>query len=87
MNGKKCRSDTTFLPSRELLVASRDVVSFVDIADADNSRWQLLEKLGVSIKVDVSVYLCCLEKLALEQSNDHMKIARLFDTLQLRSDN
>ncbi|KUJ23972.1 uncharacterized protein LY89DRAFT_712924 [Mollisia scopiformis] len=62
-DGKKHRLDTTFLPSKELLV---------------------LSILGVSIKVDVSVYLRCLEQLALESSNDSARIMKLLDTIQYR---
>jgi hypothetical protein len=84
--GKKCRLNTTFLPSRELLVASQDGVPFVDIPDADYPRWHVLKTLGVSIKVDVSFYLRCLEKLADEESDDSVRVAKLMNTIQLHCD-
>lgn len=86
-NGKKCRLDATFLPSRELLMASQDGVPFFEIPDPNNMRWQAFQTFGVSIKVDVSVYLRCLQKLAGEKSRDTLQVAGLYDTLQLRSSN
>lgn len=85
-NGNRSRLDSTFLPSKELMVASQDGVPFVDVLDPDDPRWQKFEILGVKIKVDVDVYLRCLKNLATEKSNDRERVERLFDTLQSRSE-
>jgi len=80
--GKKQRLYTTFLPSRELLVASQDGMPFVEIPDTENNRWKILETLGVSIKVDISFYLRSLESL--EGSSDSARVTKLLDTIQFR---
>lgn len=82
-DGKSHRLDTTFLPSHELLVASQDEVPFVDVPDAENSSWHILKLLGVSISVDITFYLRCLEGLA--GSDDEDRIRNLFNSIQLRS--
>jgi hypothetical protein len=82
MNGKKQRLDATFIPSRELLVASQDGVPFVDIPDSDNDHWEMLKTLGVSIKLDISFYLRCLDRP--EGSDDSARVAKLLDTIQFR---
>ncbi|KAF8849225.1 hypothetical protein BDZ45DRAFT_240473 [Acephala macrosclerotiorum] len=81
-NGKKHRLDATFLPSKELLVASQDGVPFVEIPEPNNSSWQVFETLGVSIKVDISFYLRCVERL--EGSGDGTRVEKLLDLIQLR---
>ena len=85
-NGKKHRLDTTFIPSKELLVASQEDVPFVDIPDANDLSWQVLEALGVSIKVDILFYLRSLERLASEGSDDDIRISELLNMIQLRCD-
>lgn len=82
-DGRTLRLDTTFLPSHELLVASQDEVPFVDIPDAENTSWHVLKLLGVSISVDISFYLRCLEGLV--GSVDEDRIRNLFNSIQLRS--
>ncbi|KAG0645662.1 hypothetical protein D0Z07_8708 [Hyphodiscus hymeniophilus] len=84
--GKKCRLDTTFLPSKELLVASQDGTPFVDIPDGNDTRWQMLEMLGVSIKVDVSFFLRGLERLQAEHSEDGDRVDKILNMIQLRCD-
>jgi len=81
-DGKKHRLDTTFIPSRDLVVASQEGVPFVDIHDPDDVKWKMLETFGVSIKVDVSFYLRCLDRL--QGSNNSVQVAKLFDTIQFR---
>jgi hypothetical protein len=84
--GKKYRLDNTFLPTEELVLASQDGVPFVDIPNADDSRWEMLKTLGVSIKVDVSFYLRCLERLANSGSDDVIRAEKLLNTIQARCD-
>ena len=84
--GKKHRLDTTFLPSKELLIASQDGAPFVDISDGNDTRWQVLETLGVSVKVDVSFFLHCLERLQAERSDDGARVEKLLNMIQLRCD-
>jgi hypothetical protein len=88
-NGKKQPLNTTFLPSKDILVAAQDDMPFVDIPDANNEGWKVLEMLGVTIKVDVSFYLRCLERLEGERpegSDDIARIERLLDTIEFRCD-
>jgi hypothetical protein len=70
-------------------VAAQDDMPFVDTPDANNEGWKVLEMLGVTIKVDVSFYLRCLERLEGETpqgSDDIARIQRLLDTIEFRCD-
>jgi hypothetical protein len=80
--GKRHRLDTTFIPSRDLLVAAQDGVDFVEIPNPDNAKWGMLKILGVSTKMDVSFYLRCLDRL--QGSKNGVQVAKLFDTIQFR---
>ncbi|KAL2075234.1 hypothetical protein VTL71DRAFT_177 [Oculimacula yallundae] len=83
-DGKMHRLDTTYLPCRELLVASHDV-PFVEILDPDDAAWKLFEVLGLSIRVDIHFYLRSLEKLSKSTSDNALYVfASLIDTIQYR---
>jgi hypothetical protein len=84
--GKKQRLDATFLPSRELFLLAQEGMPFVYVPDPDNAHWEVLKTLGVSVKVDVSFYVRCLERLQLEDSDDGIRVAKLLNTIQLRCD-
>ena len=83
---KKHRLDTTFLPTEELVMASQDGVPFVEIPNADDPRWGVLKKLGVSIKVDVMFYLRSLERLSKAGSDDGIRAEKLLNSIQARCD-
>lgn len=83
-DGKKHRLDRTFLPKKELLMAAQDEIPFLDIPDSNDSRWEVLQVLGVTTRPDVSFYIRSLEKLALEESSDGVRVASLMSSIQVR---
>lgn len=92
IDGNKYRLDKTFLSSKELIVvAERDGgVPFLDVGEKDHEGWKVLKVLGVSITVDVGVYLRGLERCVSvgvggEKVDElRVRVERLLDLIQGR---
>ncbi|XMA12910.1 hypothetical protein WAI453_005701 [Rhynchosporium graminicola] len=83
-DGQSRRLDKTYLPCRELRVASHKL-PFLEVPDPDDHAWKSFEILGLSVKVDIHFYLRSLEELSQSKFDNAPELfAKLIDTIQYR---
>ena len=83
VGGNSCRLLDTCLSIGDIPLELENCISFLDVPDPSNPRWQHLSSFGVSVKQDISFWLRCLENIS--QSPCKLKqVTYFYEQIQAR---
>lgn len=64
LGGPDCRLDATYLPRHDWIAEAKGGMAFIDLPQAEDTRWQALKCLGLGVDKDVRFYVRSLENLS-----------------------